>query len=353
MQPVSFDKFIPHLFDAHKMTKQYTFSALFFSFFLSASFVTFGQGTNLVQNGSFEDTVLTSWQYWMPQHWDRPPGSITTPDLYMTGFTQDANCNSNSRGIPQNSVGYSHTKEGNAYMGMLYIYTQGNQVNSREYIQTQLTSPLVAGSQYKVGMYVKRASNSRLAINSLGILLSSTAPNQPGNQYIVATPQIQYSGPLLSDTTNWTLVSGVISATGGEQYLTIGNFKDDASSNVTIANPNAPGGALAGCWFNYFGAYYFMDSVFLMRLGETAIDNVFNPQIEVYPNPTTDILYLSLPADIQGFEWEINSLGGSTLLRERVTTNSCNIAVHDLSVGIYMLTIRYKDHVWRRRINKM
>ncbi len=50
-----------------------------------------------------------------------------------------------------------------------------------------------------------------------------------------ANPQItNYENPIITDTLNWIKVSGVFKATGGEQYLTLGNFKYDNETNYRI-----------------------------------------------------------------------------------------------------------------------
>ncbi len=53
--------------------------------------------------------------------------------------------------------------------------------------------------------------------------------------YIV--PQIQNStGNIISDTLNWTLVTGTFVANGNEKHCVIGNFKSDANTNKVLIN---------------------------------------------------------------------------------------------------------------------
>lgn len=68
-------------------------------------------------------------------------------------------------------------------------------------------------------------------------------------QYV---PQISNpSGNVLSDTVNWTLISGSFTAAGGERFITIGNFLPD--SLITIDS--------FPVW-TYPDAYYYIDDVF-------------------------------------------------------------------------------------------
>ena len=53
--------------------------------------------------------------------------------------------------------------------------------------------------------------------------------------YSFVNPQVSNpSGNILSDTLNWTLVSGMFVATGNETFLTIGNFKTDSNTQRAI-----------------------------------------------------------------------------------------------------------------------
>jgi hypothetical protein len=54
----------------------------------------------------------------------------------------------------------------------------------------------------------------------------------------------------LTNSTGWTLVSGIFLASGGEDHITIGSFHDDASTS-TVPGP--------GVWPG--GAYYYIDDV--------------------------------------------------------------------------------------------
>ena len=48
-----------------------------------------------------------------------------------------------------------------------------------------------------------------------------------------AKPQIeQFGNPCITDTANWVRVGGIYTAHGGEQFITIGNFTDDAHTDT-------------------------------------------------------------------------------------------------------------------------
>src|SRR6185436_7592186 len=127
----------------------------------------------------------------------------------------------------------------------------------REYIQSSLTSPLVAGTTYLVQMYVRPGDFNKYVVNNEGIYISIAQVSQPGNQAITGvTPQAE-SATIISDTSQWTLVSGTFVAAGGEQYITIGNFHYNA--NTLIDTVSYPGGS---CALVTNGSMYMIDSVY-------------------------------------------------------------------------------------------
>ncbi|MEW6469046.1 MAG: gliding motility-associated C-terminal domain-containing protein [Bacteroidota bacterium] len=212
---------------------------------------------NLVPNPSFETitgcpTGLS--QYNLAPPWAIPPGSFTTPDLFNP-------CNTNTCSVdaPNNFIGVTNAFSGVSYTGIL-VGNYGSCTNCREYLQIQLTSPLVANTQYCLSMRVLRASFTQVASNNLGIYISNGTVNQPGNQPInTVIPQVNFTG-VITDSANWTLVSGLYTAIGGENYITIGNFYDDI--NTTFINYTYPT-ACTNLFITADAAYYYLDSIFV------------------------------------------------------------------------------------------
>lgn len=227
-------------------------SILFSLFFLNVHILL---AQNLVPDPSFEGTgTCVSGNIRAP--WQRPIGSITTPDLFNTcAFPSTSGCF--SKGIPMNMGGPANpTHSGNAYAGIVDVYDLGAP-NSREYIQVQLTSPLIAGQRYNIGFWILRPDSTKYATDGKGMYLSSTATPQSGNQFINVTPQV-VSG-VITDANNWTLVSSVYTALGGEEWITIGNFYDDAGTTIQPTGSTATN----GCILIREAAYYFIDDVFV------------------------------------------------------------------------------------------
>jgi|GEM_PF-888585 len=265
------------------------------------------QTTNLVPNPSFENITncpVANSQFHNATPWQKPLQSITTPDLFGTCFTTSGS-NCNSVGVPANFGGSSAARTGNNYMGLITKY--GN--NLREYLTVQLSAPLIAGETYDVGAYIKLAPSSRYANNHFGIDVSSTQPSQTtgccNNGVININPEIEGSN-VVSDRTNWTLISGTYTANGGERFITLGNFKPDAQN--TIQDFGNMGGA---CALVTAGAYYYVEDVFLRISAPLAIEGL-DLVAEENSDRTVDLYWSSAAqAEYVGFSLERSGDGVS------------------------------------------
>ncbi|MCW3084546.1 MAG: hypothetical protein JWP12_1912 [Bacteroidetes bacterium] len=248
-----------------------TFYILFFVF---ASVFCKAQ-TNLVYNGDFEMydvcPVGPSSPFSIPyeiEHclgWKAP--TYATSDYLNT-------CNTSTVAIPANGFGYQMPYSGNGYCGF-YAYTLsgGGCYNGSfwwEYIQGKFISPLVAGHIYRIGFYVSLGNNSNIAVGQLGFYISNTpVGNSCSPAPLNYVPQITSPvGVFLNDTTSWTLISGDYSALGGEEYITIGNFKDSITTDTltVLHNTDVP------------NAYYFVDGGSTFDItDQKPIANVFTP----------------------------------------------------------------------------
>jgi OOP family OmpA-OmpF porin len=204
------------------------------------------QAVNLVPNPSFETYVScpTSFtQIYQAVPWDTP--NTGTSD-YLNAC---APVSFPSVNVPQNEQGYQTAHTGVGYAGLIPLSAAPDY---REYVQAPLTSPLVASATYLVKFYVSLADSSILAIDRLGAYLS-VGPVGPVPNYaaLAVTPQVESPANVyLTNSTGWTLVSGLVVASGGEDHIVIGSFRDDASTS-TVPGP--------GPWPG--GAYYYIDDV--------------------------------------------------------------------------------------------
>lgn len=245
-------------------------SSLLLVLFIGYFSISQAQNPNLVPNPSFE--IITGCpsgnsQYHNATPWLKPMQSITTPDLFSTCFAS-AGTGCNSVSVPSNFGGIAAPRTGNNYMGMITKY--GN--NLREYLTVQLSSPLLAGETYDVGAYIMLAPFARYANNHFGIHVSASQLSQTtgccNNGVINVNPSVEGSN-VVSNRSSWTLISGSYTATGGERFITLGNFKPDNQN--TITDFGSMGG---GCALVTAGAYYYVEDVFLRVSGPLAIEGL-------------------------------------------------------------------------------
>ena len=147
-------------------------------------------------------------------------------------------------GVPANFFGTQEPRSGEAYAG---LYAWYHQFVYREYLQVQLTEPLIAGLQYEVKFFVSLSETS-CAVQNMSVYFSAERPGSGGIGPLAVIPQINANLGYISDKQNWILVSGCYLAKGGEQWMTIGNF--DSEEN-TIIQP--------GC--NDTPSYYYIEDV--------------------------------------------------------------------------------------------
>ena len=199
---------------------------------------------NLVPNYSFESySVCCSVGNSGADYW----GGATIKANIQYSYSNVC-CTNVNGGVPSNCFGESwqYARTGNGYIS---IGTSANNGSSlRNYAQTKLINTLKANKCYYIEFWVSLFNNSTFANNNISLLIGDTAIQTYNNKYAPANPQIQlYENPCISDTLNWVQVAGVYTAHGGEQYITIGNFKDDAHTDTL---------RIGG---NYISAYYIDD----------------------------------------------------------------------------------------------
>jgi len=179
--------------------------------------------------------------------------------------------------VPNNFAGFQYAKSGNAYAGLIAYDGGLLNVLSKEYIQTQLIEPLVAGKEYCVSFYVSLAEKySDYAVAQMGIHISTIPVSSSNYLTLPYTPQIESPDNIfITDTLGWTLVSGTYISNGGENYITIGNFKDTSDiDTLPVVNPFGS--------INH-GAYYYIDDVSIICCESNgcssylSIPNIFSP----------------------------------------------------------------------------
>ena len=129
--------------------------------------------------------------------------------------------------------------------GCAGVYVMNNPIHMsgiyREYIATKLITKLINNKKYCSNFYVIPFT-SVYVIENIGMFFSINQINSENPLFFALTlidsvPQIVNNKGLIKDTVNWTKISGIYEAKGGEEHITIGNFKDDNNTNYWTA-PN-------------------------------------------------------------------------------------------------------------------
>jgi hypothetical protein len=205
----------------------------------------FEQYTNCPDNSSVANVIISK-----PNFWYKPDRGG-----YLNAC---ANGTALAGGVPYHPLlvgfGYQPTKTGNGYIDLFYA----NAINN--YFQVKLIDSLKANKYYYAEYYVNLVNISKIACNNQSMLFTKnaiyvdTANNAP---ILPANPQItNYGNPIIADTVNWVKVSGIFKAQGGEQFLTLGNFRDLLNDTKRIIFQT----------IGYGGAAYYADDVAVYEL---------------------------------------------------------------------------------------
>jgi len=206
---------------------------------------------NLVRNCSFENYSLCPTTYTgITQNaiaraisWDYP--TTGTSDFHHTCSDFDPSTAIVLAGVPYNDQGFQYPRTGKGYAAILNYVEYISDYN--EYIQAALLSPLVAGVSYDVSFYLSLAENG-VSSDGIGAYFSSTRPTSPSYLALPFVPQTGMT-PVISDKIGWTQFSASFIAAGGEQWITLGGFLDDASMTIVPTSfPNEQ-------------SYYYIDDI--------------------------------------------------------------------------------------------
>lgn len=300
---------------------------LFLLFFI---FSGIGKAQNLVSNGSFEVSTCNPNQFvtFSPYHaldWYSPTSG--TPDYFMDG-NQNEGCyitDVNSAGF-QMLDEWQYPQEGTRMAG---IYAHLDMGCVREYLQTKLIVPMQTGRKYCVGYYVSLSNKSLIAVDRLGVAFTvDSLVDYSVNCPLGLQPQLlSPPGVMLADTMGWTLVQGEYTATGGERFLTLGNFFLQEEVNFIPFDGTG----------NINSAYYYIDNIIVEDCTQpVGVDeeNVF--RLAVWPNPSDGRLFVSCPVD--GVLC-LRDMTGKLVYTDSVQAGRVTLMPGDVAPGVYTVRV--------------
>ena len=290
----------------------------------------FAKAQNLVPNPSFEEYTQC------PNDISDFQGFVS--NWFIANFSSSDYfnaCGESPASVPSNHLGFQPARTGVAYVG-IHTYSDGGY---REYIEVELLEPLETDPVYCVAFFVARGNLHVTSTSSIGAHLSQAmVSNTTTSEELGLVPQVANpASNLITDTLNWTEISGPYVAIGGEKFITIGNFYDNAATPVT------------GNTEIYNLAYYYIDDITVSKCSTfgTSVKGLVEDErqlLSVYPNPASDVVELSFEFK-PGFQYNVGiyDLSGRLVLREAVSINSRKIDVSGLNAGFYTVRIDGKN----------
>ena len=185
---------------------------------------------------------------------------------------------------------------------------------------------------YEVSFYITNGFNSighYKEIDGLGVDFSVNPLVQSNNSYIDRAPQLEIDSSVF--TTEWSQVVFIFEADSAYEYLTLGNFYNDANTTITTA-------VFDPIPFN--GAYYFVDNFVVQPTAEVSgtTSEKIDINIQLSPNPTSDFLYISLEQVFIDNQYNIYNAEGK-LMESGLFTGNTSIDVSAYENGIYFIEV--------------
>ncbi len=300
---------------------------------------------NLIPNPSFEDTVLRVTPLFLPTNWAVP--NFSSPD-YFTSLNWSSVA---TDGSPQNYIENQLPNSGEGYMGLVIYSFGGSSTNTkrfREYIQNRISATLQKDSVYCLQLFVSLADSSRYATKSkLGVYFSANKIQSNDRYFLPYNPQVLiYPDIFLVDKQEWMQYNFQYKASGGEQYLTIGNFTDS-----TVIDTLYVGGASKNRLENQ-GSYYYIDDVYLGSCDSIPFDTgvglkeneLIGRNHRLFPNPTANQVNLAFVVKPkEQFSFLLYDLQGK-LVQEQLLQigDKHHVPIEGIIQGLYLYQIRNK-----------
>ena len=310
-------------------------------------YTTLAAGQNLVPNHSFEefDTCPNNTtQIYYANGWGSYGGS---PDYFNTCST------SIYASVPNNFTGFQYPADGNAYSGLI-PYIEG--LFLREFMGAQLLTPLVIGQKYNVSFKVSVTAHAQIgtcciAIDKMGIKFSTVSYyvypyNYTNTSALINNFANVYSTSIISDTTNWSTISGSFIADSAYKYIVIGNFFDDTHTDTfLIKNVVTDTTALKR-------SYYYIDDISVTRDSLSGIsENNDGKEINLYPNPLKERISIDC-INRQNLSLSICNIFGELVLKRELKEYKNEIDLSSLPTGIYIIKVTGSDWTVQKKLIK-
>jgi len=213
---------------------------------------------NLVQNPSFEECKKIPTrhsQLMLARGWYKHKlATLNTPDYFHRQFSS-LSLHTASLKVPDNVWGYQEPMTGDAYAGFY--------ADSQENIGGTLLQKLEMGKYYKIEFSVSLADLVSCASNDIGCYMSvnKIAPvykkhwrnKKKKVKCYTNNPQVYLkNGSYITNKEEWTTISGIYRAKGGEKFIFIGGYNSYNRNEMKNINRK---------WGKCEVSYYYLDDV--------------------------------------------------------------------------------------------
>lgn len=283
---------------------------------------------NLVRNGSFEDTTSCDMSVIgirKALHWYT--ANSATPDVWDADLDRECGYPLDPQGFP--GWWYIAPYEGLRHAGAYHWFGPGSS-NTRDYIMTRLTSPLSSGMAYEVSLAVALRGTMQFAVDHIGVWLGTDSLYEPDPDWLNVNPQLKLRDPeqqYLMETEAWTQLKDTLLATGGEEWLVVGNFDVADSVDGISAFPDA---------INPY-AYYYIDSI-AVRLVESHVSII---EVELDAHWWADGLYLRWSTQERIADVRVFDTQGRVVAMKAVVPGVREAKLHSTSLapGLYIVEV--------------
>lgn len=242
----------------------------------------------MVENGSFEQIegkIKKAGSIEVAVGWMSP--TKTSADIFARRVKEGFS-------VPHNAFGKEEAYDGDNYVGIT-TFSYGDK-EPRTYISTKLKTPMRKGLKYAVKFYVSLSEGSKYASNNVAANFSKKQFNIAEDKSIMGESHVMHvENPVFNAMFGWDQVCGVYTATGGEKFLTVGNFTSNGDTkNERMKKPKEFSGQ------QIVSSYYYIDNISV-----TLINDESECECESDKEEETSIVYAVSPVNPEGMKDEL------------------------------------------------
>ncbi len=228
------------------------FTSIFFLILCSNLFAQKRTYENIVPNAGFEKFSGTpiGWFYKgshfssVMKYWNSPTSA--SPDIFGERVRVPKHWS-------EKGFGRMNPHEGLHMVGITTYGCDEGKPHCREYLQIQLSEPLVPYQNYHVEFWVNHLPRS-LCANNLAVHFSEKSFEFKTEELLKLEPHIQAKKVIMNHGGTWQKISSDFVAKNEAGYLIIGNFKTDTETETSICSESD---------LNF--AYYYIDDIVVMK----------------------------------------------------------------------------------------